>query len=372
MICRRSIVEFELEGLDFENSIKILKKKNIPSFKHNEMYDKTSGNPLLLEIIDSSKMTKKYLSKEIFSKLIEEEQKTMEILSICRMPIPYDLFFIDDKVTPELIDNLVQKLIIKETSDEVYNAHELIKVFFYKRLSPNDKRRYNKLCGEYFIEQNNPEDHIEALYHFIKSREYQKVMDLTIKKAQDIINQGLSEKFLIVLEELTEVQVSLSQWVDILMLKGKLCFMIGYWDKSLQYHRQAVEISIKFGKKNIIAKAYCEIGYILEEQNLFNDSLKNFQKSLKISHEIKDNKKIAESKRGIGRYYWHKGDYKSAEKYFKDSLKALKNIKDFKLVGAIHIDLGNIYFEQYKTTRTIKYYERALKLLKNIDDKCEL
>jgi tetratricopeptide (TPR) repeat protein len=372
VIVKKTVAELQIGGLDFKSSSQLLKKKRLPPEKYPEIYDITTGHPLLLEIIESDKRAKRYIFEEIFSQFAIEERIVMEVLSTYRIPVPYDAFFIDERVSPNSINNLAQKLIIKEQPDGIYDSHEFIKDFFYNRMNPHARRKYHKFCAEFYLENKQLAGYLEALYHLIKSTNYQKAIEIAIKKSQTIRDLGLSEQFIIELEELSDDDIILPQLPDILMLKAKLYFITGTWDKALQCFHRVIEVATELEKDEVKAKAFCEIGYIREEQNSIDDALENFQRGLEISTRINNKKISAEAKRGIGRCHWRKSDYKNAEKYYNDCLKELKNIDDYRLIGAIHIDIGNIFFETNRNDKAVMHYETALNYLEKTDNKLEI
>ncbi len=301
VLVRKSIAELELEGLDFQSSVKILRKKGLPQAKYRAIYNMTAGNPLLLEIFEHNRKSKRYIYEEIFTQLTPDEQKIMEILSTGRAPIPYNAFFINKNILPGTIGLLVQNFVIKETSYGAYDAHEFIKEFFYKRLPPSTKTQYHEHFAKYYRNKKSLRNYLEAIHHYIKSLQYPTAIELAMAQSPKMIDQGLSENFLVVLEELPEQEVPLPQWTDILILKAQLCFTIGDWDKSLQYYQRTIEIGTEVGREDIVAKAYYEIGGILEERALYEDALKNFEKSYELSKKLKAKKLIRDSKRGIVR-----------------------------------------------------------------------
>jgi len=372
VLVRNSVAELGIEGLDFASSKAILSMKHLPETKFKEIYQITSGNPLLLEIFESNGKTNRYIYEEIFSKFSDDERKVMEVMATYDDPIPYDAFFVDNTIFPKSIETLTQKLYIKRTPDERYDSHEFIKEFFYKRLTPQTKRQYHKLCAEFFIKKNQPIDIINAYYHLVKSEQFTLAIELVLKHSQKIIDQGLSTRFVAVLEELPEEQVALTEWVDIIVLKARLFFIIGEWDKAIEFFNQSIEISSEINRDDLKAMAIITLGHILEEQNLINEALERFQQSLEIGKNIKDDRILSEAKRGIGRYYWRKREYKNAEKYYKESLKTLKRINDQKIIGATHIDLGNIYFESGNYNQAKEYLTMALKYLEEVDAKIEI
>jgi tetratricopeptide (TPR) repeat protein len=348
VLIRDSVAELEIEGLDFESSSKIMNRKQLPKNKYKDIYTLTSGSPLLLEIFDSEQKTRRYIYEEIFSQFTHDERRIMEILATYKIPISYEAFFIDDKVLPGSIDDLIRKLIIKQTPGQMYDSHEFIKDSFYQRLSPHSKREYHKLCAEFYQRSNIPVDYIHTYYHYLRSEQFQQAIDFAIKNIEKIINLGVSERFLTMIEELPEEQVDLPQWVQIIMLKARLSLIIGDWAKSMKYYYNAIEISSELDNNEIKAMAYCKLGLIQEEQNSFDEALENFQKGLKSARQTQ-NKSV-----------------------YKDSLIDLKGVNDFKLLGSIHIELGNICIETEKNSKAINYFTKALGYLDKSQARLEM
>jgi len=301
VLIRKSIAELEVEGLDFNSSIKILQKKGFPQNKYRSIYRITAGNPLLLEIFEHNRKSKRYIYEEIFTQLSPAEQKVMEVLSTGRTPVPYHAFFINNEIIPDTIDLLVQKFVIKENSDGNYDTHEFVKEFFYKRLPPIIKTRYHDHFAKFYRARKTPKSDIEAIYHYMKSLQYQDSIDLAIKLSPKITGNGLSEKLLDVLEELPEEEVPLPQWADILILKARLCFTVGDWDSSIRYYQRSIEIGTEVGKDDNVANAYFEVGKILEERNIIEEALKSYEKAWEIYKKLRNKKLVRDSKRGIVR-----------------------------------------------------------------------
>jgi tetratricopeptide (TPR) repeat protein len=371
-LVKKSIAEFELDGLDFKSCKAIMRRKGIPENNFNLMYEKTLGNPLLLEICNSFSENKRYIYDEIFSQFTKEEQQVMEVISTSLIPIPFDALFINKNFSPTTINNLIKKLFIKENSKGFYYSHEFIKEFFYKQMSPSVRNKNHKSLGTWYINQGNPINNLEAIYHFIKASEYDKAIKLSTKGQNRIINKGQSERLLTFLNDIPEENVPLPQLVDLSILKGNLNFITGKWNESLKHYYHSIEVGTEVGIIDKVSKSYREIGHILEEQNSFNDALTNFQKSLSIYGELKDDEGRLETKRGIGRIYWRQSDYKNAEKYYLECLDILQNSNEPDLIGALHIDLGNIYFQMDKCSKSIEHLENATSHLNKTDNKLEI
>ena len=372
VLVNKSVAELELEGLDFESGKQLLQNKGISPEFFKEFYNKTTGNPLLLELIESKDKFDRYINREIFSKLSAKEKELLEIFSIYERPVLFNALQINEDIEPEVLDNLEKRLFIKQTSDGTYYIHETIKNYFYQRLANQKKYQYHELCAKYYTEQDNPEEKIEAFYHYLKAKKYENAIDLVLKNSEQFINQGFAGKILIMISKINFEDIPISYSSSFLMLKGKLNFITGQWNDSLKAYYSALESILLEDNELFRGQIHFEIGHIYEELNQFDKALEMFRKGLEIGNKINDHKLIAEANRGMGRYYWRTGDYKSARKYYLKALNSLKESNEHKLIGSIYIDLGNIHYETEDNKLAIKDLLKAIENLEKTDDELEI
>jgi tetratricopeptide (TPR) repeat protein len=364
VIAREIVAELELEGLDFESSKKLLQEKGIDKRRFKEIYGMTAGNPLFLEIFDSKGHLERYVHDELFSKLGENERKILGMISIYRFPTSEDALALNNDFDFETLYTLTQKSIVKRDSHNRYLIHDIIKQFFYTRLSSTKRRRHHILAAKWYEKRTEPIDLIEAIYHHQEAGKHEKSSQFAIDSSAIILDNGYASEFLTILERFHEKNLETGVWVEILILKGKACSMAGEWKKALLYFTQSADISTIIGDSKLKVKALCESGHILEEQNQFDRGMDSFKKCLNVSEKADYLHGMGEAYRGIGRIHWRKSQHKDAILNYERCLEFSEKVKDLELLASAYIDLGNVYDEMYKPEKAIECYKKSLDILK--------
>ena len=157
---------------------------------------------------------------------------------------------------------------------------------------------------------------------------------------------------------------------------GELEYSMGKYTQCVITHKKALQISLKFGKKDKknmmdIAMDYTNIGTGLDALGKYKNAIKHYEKSIKIVSEISEKKgndpEIAMHYNNIGVSYERWGQYDKALEF---SLKALKvhrfNFEfdfDTNPKTAIRFNnLGSVHRSRKEYSKAIAYYQDALKI----------
>ncbi len=365
---KKIVAEMELEGLDFESSKRLLKGKGIDNRGVKEMFRLTAGNPMFLESIV---YLEGYLHEELFLKLEEGEKKILGLLSIYRFPVPEDSLAMNDDFDFERLYVLTQKSIVKMDGYDRYFVHDIIKQFFYKRLSAAKRREQHLLVARWYENRDEPIDLIEAIYHFQEAGKHKKASQFAIDSSKSILDSGHASELFVILERFDEKNLETRVWAEILIVKGKACNTVGEWKKALLYLNESSDIGTIIGDKKLEVKAICESGHILEEQNRFDEAMKCFKKCLDISKKADHPLGIGIGYRGMGRVYWRRSEHEKAIVNYKKCLEISERLGDLELMASTYIDLGNIHDERYETEMAIDYYNKSLDILKKVKNTYE-
>jgi tetratricopeptide (TPR) repeat protein/DNA-binding MarR family transcriptional regulator len=374
VLVKHLVAELQLDGLDEENSKKLLKIKIKDQEVFQKIYDLTKGHPLFLELISSLKdikdlkNIKRYIYEEIFSKLVGVEKTLLNIISVYRYPVSANAFFIDDQVSYETLDELVDRNLVQEISYDEYDVHDLIREFFYIRLPPKIKRRYHIEAANYYIEEGSTIGSIEAQYHLISANEYEKAIKLAISNGTEIITKGYLEEFLSILDEFDVDNTPEDYWAEIMLLKAETLTITGDWDTALGYYNQALVLCEKMNKPEVEATARRKIGHIRRKRSELDDAIVSYNKSLKISNKIKDILGTADSYRGLGAVYGIKGEFDKAIEHLERSLSDSKKVENFQVMGRTYIDLGTVFTNKGELDRAVEFHEKALQVLEQTGD----
>ncbi len=361
---REIVAEMELEGLDFESSKRMLKEKGIDKSQFKKIYGLTTGNPLFLEIIESRDHIERYIHDELFSKLGREERKILGLISVYRFPAPMDSLALNDDFDFENLYVLTDKSIVKKDAHDRYFLHDLINNFFYSRLPPAKRRKHHLTAAQWYEDRDKSIDLIEAIYHYLEGRRDKKACQLAIQSSAFILDEGYAAELLAILERFDEKNVETELWPEILILKGKACYIGGEWKQALLYFTQSSDMASVIGDHELKVKAICESGHILEEQNQFDKALDYFKMGLDISNNADYSLGMGEAYRGIGRVHWRKSEHKEAIQSYEKCLEISERIDNFELLASTFIDLGNVYDEMYETEKAIECYNRSIDILK--------
>jgi tetratricopeptide (TPR) repeat protein/DNA-binding MarR family transcriptional regulator/GTPase SAR1 family protein len=371
VVTKKIVSELELEGLDFQSSKKLLKEKGIKNKMFKEVYKLTAGNPLFLEFFESKDDFDKYMHDELFLKLKGNEREILEIFSIYRFPIQKDSLSVYDDFDFKQLYALRQKSIVKKDARDRYFVHDIIKQFFYSRLSPSKRRKYHLIAARCYEKRDDPNALIEAIYHYQEAGKYKKASQFAINSSESILNGGYASDFLVILERFDEKNVEDRIWAEILNVKGKVCNMCGKWKKSLLYYTQSADIAAIIVDKKLEVKSIYESGHILEEQNRFDEAMDCFKKCLGISKNAGYSLGIGMSYRGIGRVYWRRSEHEKAIFTFRKSLKISEKLDDSELITSTYIDLGNVYDDRYEPEKAVECYNKSLEILKKVKNTFE-
>lgn len=372
VLSRKIVAELELEGLDFESSKRLLKGKGIDKSRFKQIYGLTAGNPLFLEILESKDHLERYMHDELISKLAKDEKKILGILSIYRFPVPEESLAMYSDFDFEKHYALMQKSIVKKDAYDRYFVHDIIKRFFYSRLSPSKRRGHHLLAARWYKDRDEPLDIIEGIYHYQEAGEYKKASQFAIDRSASIFEGGFAAELLATLETFDKKNIETGVWAEILILKGKACNMVGEWKKALLYFAQSADIATLIGNKKLEVKAICESGHILEEQNEYDEAMDCFKKGLGISKEADYSQGIGEGYRGIGRIHWRKSQHDKAISELEKCIEISKKSDNLDLIASAYIDLGNVYDERYEIEKAIECYNRGLDILKKVKNPQEI
>ena len=145
-----------------------------------------------------------------------------------------------------------------------------------------------------------------------------------------------------------------------------------------QYNQQALELSQKLSESNNgafarkgkegLAKAYNNIGYLLNLQENVPKALDNFRKALTLREELGNKQDLSETLHNIGTVYYKEGDITVAQDYFERSLKLSEEINDTESIAIALNYLGMVYMKQKEYAKSNANFQRSLKMLKYEND----
>ena len=373
VLLNRMVRELNLSGLDRESSRDLLKVEDVSDEMFDKVYKVTMGHPLFLQLVlsasdlEDQKDIKRYIYEEIFKKLRPKESLLLQISSVFRYPVPSSAFFMEVGLNFETLDRLVDKNLIQETSYDEYEAHDLIKEFFYNRLTPRQRLEYHRKAAEFYMEEGTESATVEAMYHLAMSGETMKALKLASTYGERIITMGLVEQFSSVLDLLDRKGIrETKQYASTThLLKGEVEMIMGRWDKAVSHFKRSAAISEAEDDNLINSRSNLKLGSIEMLRGNRDRAKKRLEKSLKLARKLTDRKQMAKSLQALGELYSARGEIDKAVDYFEEALEISKEVDEPSIEAASLIGLGIIYTNVDRTSEAVGKFHDALEILES-------
>ncbi len=380
VVVNRTVHELNISGLDRESCRGLMKMRDLTDDMFERVYNITKGHPLFLQLVLSAKDLsdqkdiKRYIYEEIFKKLKENASLLLQIASVYRFPVPSEAFFMEDGLDFKVLDELVESNLMQETSYDEYEAHDLIKEFFYNRLTPAQRTQYHLKASGHYMEVGTERATVEAMYHLAMGGETLKALKLASTYGESIITKGLVEQFDSVLSLLEKGMTEETKEYNAAtrLLKGEVQMLMGRWDRALSELKMASAIGEAEDRPLIVARANLRLGIIESRRGSRVPAEKRLQKSLRTARKLHNKGEMAKALQALGELYSSKGEFKEAEENLKEALSLSKELKDPTLEAASYTGLGVVYTNQDRHDLSIEQFQKAISALERKENALEM
>lgn len=292
-----------LKGLVKEDCRELIKKSGLrlSDTQISNIYEKTQGNAKFLEVcifslLESDKKLidgiisnlssdfnlNHYIQTNIMDQFTDIELRILNIIALCRRPIPFELFVKLSCGQFETIyysvDKFVRRNIVEKTSDNMYSMHALLKEQF-ARLSILDAQ----LLHREIAENLESKDYIEISFHYASCGRLKKALSILISKFEELISSGsatLMYKQVLSYEKLIQSD-EIAQYHFLL---GRLFVVKGQYDLAIDSLNKIPNEA----SKKLIFDSYIQISQCYEKKGDYNNAL---QAVTNAEHKIRKNDK---------------------------------------------------------------------------------
>ena len=211
-------------------------------------------------------------------------------------------------------------------------------------------------------------DSLESQLKIVNGKEKVEVLNELVK-AYDTVSYIKSLDYAKQALELTKIFKSKEDIADSSDRIGRIYYYLDDYDKSIEYFINSLKIRENIGNKTGVCQSYNNIGVIYLYIGNYNKALEYFLNSLKISEEISDIELRAKNFINIGIVYMQLNNYDTALEYYQKALKIYKEIDDKKVIAGCLNNIGIIYWHLNDFNKSLVYYLEALKIKEEIGDK---
>lgn len=393
-----TVEEICLEGLDFDSAKQLLTIRSVPSDSIETIYKATGGHPLFMQLISDPDSVldvnvRRFLEQEVYQKLEISERRIMEIASVFRYPVPVDaMFFLEEEIYKQLgqnlehtgygdylidydiIDGLMAKSLLQESTGRLIGVHDLIRDFFYNRLKPRQKIIFHRAAAKFYLEEQSPSSLIEALYHSLKANDLDMAVSIAAGHGRRVISEGYVAPFAPLLSELISRQPDTDQkdLIEILLLQGEIYDIQGNWDQAIECYEKVLSMVSGQSDRNVLAEVHRRLGSILLRKAEFDDAVSHLETARSIASEISDTHTLAEIYYDMGGVAERTGRFEESIELFKKSGDLAEMVGNDIAVGKALYGIGRVYSSLLKYEMAIDYKKRALRILEKIGEAREI
>ncbi|MFQ6128595.1 MAG: tetratricopeptide repeat protein, partial [Thermoplasmata archaeon] len=409
----KHVVEMELGGLSAKECQEFLSSRKLSRSVFDNIIEKTDGHPLFLELVDSTTQIisgdiEKFLEQEISSKLSEKEKTAMSIASVFRNPVSASAFFADEKLDYGVIDSLVSQSLLSEDTQGKYSVHEMLKEFFYNRLTDSGKNQYHNNAADYYSNFSDPLSVLEAQHHFVKGGLFEQAAELVALYGEDLISGGYSDNLLEILGEMKDPETWGTFVGEVFLLKGRILDLLGKWKHAVENLKKAEKILADEGDRNLELEATSRIGEILRRQGKDAEALEilsrvekeiteqtkpsvvtriyvsialayglqaDFDKAYSVLNLLDDYTSAHPNRPERAEYFMARGTLLTLQNLHQQSYEAKKQAieiceenQDVLRLASAYNGLGVSLYHLGKNDSALEYYERAIKFAQRIGD----
>lgn len=378
VVISKLLTELQLEGLDKKSGFELLNARNIESEYFEKIYESTKGHPLSLELVKltegkiGKKDVQQFLWEEVLTKLDEKEKALLRFASVFRYPVEKEAYLLipsdKENITYETIDELVEKSLLYNP-DTMFDVHDLIREFFYNRLSTDMKRAYHMKVAEYFEDEADDLAQVEAQYHHIKAQNEKKAVELAVKFGEHLINRGFLEEFLEILKSLPVNDLKPFEQSRLCVMQGDIQTTLGEWDTAQNYYEMSLSAANLENDKRGCAQAYYKIAAIHYRKGDLDKALTINNQSFEILKDINEPYDLAKLYNNIGVIHWKMGGFEKAKENYEKSLDIAEKLGDKRGVARALNNLGILHWEGGNLDNAIKFYQKSLALTNELQDR---
>jgi tetratricopeptide (TPR) repeat protein len=272
-------------------------------------------------------------------------------------------------------NNFIKNIEKEYILDFCYYFYYLI-IEIYNALGKDDHKNFIHIFKQ--ITKSEISDFDRSIDFFKKAEQHElKNFALSIASYLGIIDHNLGnydksleyhKKALNIGEELKNDMNLAIEYSNI----GLVYYRKGQYDKALQYHKKALQIYEELKDRRFIASTYGDIGLVHYKKGQYDEALQFHKKALEINQELDDRVNIARDIGNIGDVYSGKGQYDEALRYYLRGLKIDQEVNDRVNIAWDYASIGQVYSNKKQYDEAIQYHIKALKINEELKDRVNI
>ncbi len=374
----KTVYELELAGLDKESAYKILMDRGISESEMDIAYDLTQGHPLALELYNPSFITSDhrsivefntFLGEELLNDLSEHELVVVKLASVFQRPVSSLAFFINPKITQETLDELCKKLILRKYQNGTYDIHDLIKSYFFNRMTKFEKQELFLTASEYYSNSTSEKDILDYLRLVYDSGQRKRFITALLENGEFLLSQGYHQVGDYI-QDIEENEVSNIDQVRLLILKSDASLILDDLQLARKHLKNGLEkcdslLQSKLFKNKkeeilqLVSKIYNRSAEISKQEGKLDETIKVHKKSIQLNRRYNNKPGLGKAFNNLAIAYRERGELDLAMETLQKAETIFRELNNLSALALVEINLGDLYMLKKKYNLALKHFQGA-------------
>lgn len=367
----KTVFEFTLEGLDKESTLALAKEVRVPEKNLGDIFSHTRGHPLLVELLaaggtpEMNMDVEKFINDEFITALGEQELEVLKYLSVHRYAVERKALAVYQKV----LSSLAQESILKQSADDFFELHDMIKTAVYRNLSVKELERFHTKAAEYYLESFSIDKLMEALHHLMLAGKFLEACKVILDREDKLLNTDRMKELEQALAFLLNKNIDIIKLdkVRLLFMHGHALSFLGEWDEAIMCFNRAIVLASK--NKALVMKSKAGIAEISLMRNNYSIAQSLFEDILEWADKAQEMDLKTEASYQLGNAHERQGNYDRALEYFTTALNIAFKTNNRNQMAKACYGQGRIFHRKLDYNSALQSKNRALEIALSIDNK---
>ena len=387
---RGRVWELDLDDLPGADARAMLGALGVPRDRQAGILDRCGGHPLALELAAAGQLPLEGVRRASVSWFAEEAMAQLEssaldalaLAAVIGAPVALDRL---GSRGPELL----RRCLLREVEGGKAVVHDLVRGAVLQALAPGQAESLHGRAGKILAGGEDPTDALAAIGHFLAGEVYDLAETVAAERGHEIIEAGLAEAFLPLLERRAWTPSGSARRPRLLLLRGDALFALGRWSEAARAYEQcedlleallgrakaevqrhsrlslplllqAREQFEKTGALRLLAETEYWIGGVHENAGRLDDAAAAFERGRAVAYDVGDRRWEGLCAYGLGRLRSQRHDYVGAVEIEREALRLLEREGRRLDIAKVCAGLGGNLIELGRLDEAESYLERAV------------
>lgn len=347
VVAKKEVLEMELEGLDKEAALALLKSRGIEGSVAEELARVTNGHPLSLEMVtepgpvEAKYQVSRFFEDEFYGALSENEKSLLQLAAVFQRPFPGDAI-------PRELRQARKGSMLREVMPGKFEIHASLREFVYGIMTKEELAKWHSAAADYYLKCGDLQ---ERLYHLIRANRMLEVEMTMARMGEDLLSVGNIQRLWSIISGFSPLKPKYAPAVN--LLKARAASLVGEYSAA----EGLLEKTLGESDPAATSEALIEMGKIKSKQGDLKSALKIFQDALDKAGDTPALR--ARALRGLGVVESKVGDYEKAQALLERSAVDSMSAMDSKGMLLAHMELGNVFIGRGLYEKAIEHFSKC-------------